>query len=268
MQTLLSLGNTTSCCHKDTIEEIRMTVMEFTADLSQGTSEKSTESLFLTGSDVTQNTDVLRENVFASTEDSDWGELRRSIAGSVRRNGIDGHFFEFSENGTDLETFLEVIVLIGVNKLDILASVEDNSVILIVTLAVAEDRIAGKLNTEFGSSHTVLHNLTMSVDQSGVDTSLFAFTRRWFFIEIGDLQIRVCTKDEFGILAFLRSEFRITLHRNNEFELSASHAFEFPVEFIRVTAKHLDNFGIFNSIQKLDRTRVIHETRDSTIKRL
>ena len=57
--------------HEDTVEEIGVTVMELATNLSQSTSEESTECLFLSGSDVTKDADVLGENVFTSTENGD-----------------------------------------------------------------------------------------------------------------------------------------------------------------------------------------------------
>ena len=242
-----------------------MTVMEFTADLSQCTREQSTERLFLTGSNVTEDTDVFREDVFSSTEDSDRGDTRWSDTRRIGGDIIDRHFFKFSENGTNLETFFEIVVLIGIDKLDIFTAVEDEGVILIVALSVTEDGIARELNSEFRSAHTVLHDLTVSIDQGRVETSFFAFTKRGFFIEIGDLQIRIRTKKEFGVLSFFLSEFGVPLHRNDEFEFSASHTFEFPIEFVRVSTKHLHDFRIFDAVEKLDCPRIVHETRDGTI---
>ena len=68
MQTLLSLGDTTTGGHEDTVEEIGMTVMELATNLGQGSGEEGTECLFLTGGDITKNTNVLRENVLAGTK--------------------------------------------------------------------------------------------------------------------------------------------------------------------------------------------------------
>ena len=65
------------------VEEIGVTVMELTTDLSQSTSEESTECLFLSGGDVTEDTNVLRENVFTSTKNSDRAEVGRRQARSV-----------------------------------------------------------------------------------------------------------------------------------------------------------------------------------------
>src|SRR5579859_7071885 len=112
MQSFLSLRDTASRRHENTVEEIRVTVMQFTADLRQCTSEQCTERLFLSGSNVTEDTNVLRENVLSRTKNSDRVGIGRVRPRRIRRNGIDSHFFEFGKNAADLETFLEVVVLI------------------------------------------------------------------------------------------------------------------------------------------------------------
>jgi len=141
VKTLLSLGDTTTSSHEDTVEEIGVTVMELTTDLSESTSEESTECLFLSGSDVTENTNVLRENVLASTENGNRVELGGGQTRSVRRDIVGGHFLELGKNRTNLQTFLQVVVLVSVDELDILTAVEDDRVVLVVRLAVTKNGV-------------------------------------------------------------------------------------------------------------------------------
>ena len=142
METLLGLGHTTTGAHEDTVEEIGVTVMELATNLSQGTSEEGTERLFLSGSNVTKDTDVLRENVLASTENGDGVEVGGRKTRSVRRDVVSGHFLELGKDGTDLETLLQVVVLVSVDELDVFATVEDDGVVLVVRLAVAKNGVA------------------------------------------------------------------------------------------------------------------------------
>ena len=112
VKSLLCLGDTTSRRHEDSVEDIRVTVVKLTADLRQCSSGHSTECLFFTSCDITENTNVLREDVFTSTNDSDWRLLELSMAPlRVWRLVGDSVFLELSKNVTDLETFLEIIVL-------------------------------------------------------------------------------------------------------------------------------------------------------------
>src|ERR1700749_3211860 len=100
-----------------------MTVMEFTTNGGESTSKKGTKCLFLTSRDITQDTNIFRENVFTSSKNGHRICLRVLDTRSVRRDVISCHFLEFSKNAADLETLLKVIVLVGINKLDVFTSV-------------------------------------------------------------------------------------------------------------------------------------------------
>ena len=53
---------------------------------------------------------------------------------------------EFAKDVADLETLLEVVVLVGVDQLKIFTTVEDDSVILIVRFSVSKDRVTRKFD--------------------------------------------------------------------------------------------------------------------------
>ena len=78
VQTLLSLGHTTTGGHERRVEEIGVTVVQLSADPREDTRRERTERLFLSGSNITKDANVLREDVLASTDDGD-GELRELL---------------------------------------------------------------------------------------------------------------------------------------------------------------------------------------------
>ena len=141
METLLSFGDTSTRGHEDTVEEIRMTVVEFATDLSERSGEECTESLFFSSRHVSEDANVLGKDIFTSTEDSHGILLSRRQTRSVRRDIVRCHFFEFRENAADLQALFEVVVLVGIDKLDVFSTIEDEGVVLIVGLAVTKDRV-------------------------------------------------------------------------------------------------------------------------------
>ncbi len=148
----MRLGNTTAGGHEDRVEEIGVTIVELTTNLSKTTTSHRTERLFLTGGDVTKDTDVLRENVLSGTENSDRGLGKFLVSGSVRVLVRDVERLEFTENATDFEALFEVVVLVGIDKLNILAAVEDDGVVLVVGLSITENGVTGKLDAELGTN--------------------------------------------------------------------------------------------------------------------
>ena len=78
MQTLLGLGDAPTGGHEDAVEEIRMAVMQLASDLGQRPSEEGAEGLFLAGRHVTEDADVLREDVLARPQD---GHGRLGVGG-------------------------------------------------------------------------------------------------------------------------------------------------------------------------------------------
>lgn len=268
METLLSLRDTTASSHENTVQEIRMSVMELATDLSEGSGEESTERLFLSGSDVTQDTNVLGENVFTSTQDGDGIEIFSNVARRVRRDIISVHLLEFSENASDLETFLEIVVLVGVDELDVFTTVEDDGMVLVVRFSVTENRVAGELHAELGSAHSVFHEFGVSVDESRVDAWFVTLVLGGFLVKVGDLKVGIGAEEEFGVFHFFLLELGVTLHRDTNLVLAAGHTFQFLFEFVGVSTEHLDDFWVFNAVKKLNRTAVVHETGNGTVKSL
>lgn len=124
--------DTSRSSHIDGVQEVRvrMTVMEFITDPREGT---GTACLFLPSSQITKNIDILREDVLRGTDASNRRLLEIIVSPlSVRALTRDGEFIELAENITNLETFFEVIVLVGINKLQIFTTVECDSLVLVV----------------------------------------------------------------------------------------------------------------------------------------
>jgi hypothetical protein len=107
--------------------------------------------LFLSCGDVSQHTDILREDVLASADGRD-GRFVELLVSPLRVGALtrDGILFKLTKNVSDLQTFLKVVVLVGVDQLKIFSTVEDNCVILVIWLAIAEGGISRKLYTELG----------------------------------------------------------------------------------------------------------------------
>ena len=78
VQTLLRLRDTIARVHGNTVEVVRVTIMQLAANPRQSTRSESSERLFLARSDVTKNTDILRENVLASTNDRNRWKIGRA----------------------------------------------------------------------------------------------------------------------------------------------------------------------------------------------
>jgi len=269
METFLSFRETSSSRHEDCVEEIGVTVVKLPSEVSHTPGGESTESLFFTSSDVSEDSNVLREDVFTSSNDSDrvLGEVLRSI-GRVRvlvRNVV---ILEFTENVTNLEALLEIVVLVRVDELNILSTVEDDGVILIVRFTVSENWVSRKFDAELGTTLTVREDFGVTIDESREDSRFSSFLARTFFVEVGDLKIGVSTEKELGVFDLLLRELGVTLHRNEESELAASHAFEFAFESFGVSSKELDDFGVLDTVHQLDRLRVVHESRDGTVESL
>ena len=95
-----------------------MTVMQLSTDVRQTPRRKGTERLLLSSSDITQNTDILREDVLSRTKNrhGELGKLGVSSRG-VRRLVRDSEFLKFTQNVSDLQTFFEVVVLVGIDEL-------------------------------------------------------------------------------------------------------------------------------------------------------
>ena len=62
---------------------------------------------------------------------------------------------EFSKNIPDLETFLKVVVLVGIDKLEVLSTVEDDDMVLIVGLSVSKNGVPGNSMRNLGRRRPV-----------------------------------------------------------------------------------------------------------------
>ena len=119
-----------------------MAIMKLASDLSKSTREQSSERLFLASGNISENTNVFREDVFTSSEDSHRSCVARRKSWRVWRNIVSSHFLELGQHASNFETFFEIIVLVGIDELNIFTTVEDNGVVLIVRLAISENGIA------------------------------------------------------------------------------------------------------------------------------
>ncbi|KAH3669982.1 hypothetical protein OGATHE_002795 [Ogataea polymorpha] len=189
-------------------------------------------------------------------------------ARGVRVDLLDIQLLKLSQNRSDFQTLLQIVVLVGINQLQVFTSSENDSMVLVIRLTVSQNWVSGKLNSELRSSSTILHDFTVSVDQSREDSWFISLIERWFFIQVSDLQIWVSTKQELRIFKLFRLEFGQTLHRNNKLELSSSHSFKLSLQSFSITTKHLNNLRVFNTVEKLDSSGVVHETRNSSVQGL
>jgi hypothetical protein len=82
------------------------------------------------------------------------------------------------------------------------------------------------------------------------------------------LKVRVGAEQEFGIFHLFFLELGESLHGNNNLELAASHTLQFTFEFVGVTTEHLNNLRVLDTVEELDGTAVVHETRDSAVQGL
>ena len=121
--------------------------------------------------------------------------------------------------------------------------------ILIVRLAVAQDRVARELDAELGPTHAVLHQLGMAVHEGRVQPRLLALGEGGLLVEVGDLEIRIGAQQELGVLTLLLLELGVALHGDDDLELAARHALEFAFELIRVAPEHLHDLGVLDAIE-------------------
>jgi hypothetical protein len=156
-------------------------------------SRECTECLFLPSSKITQNTNILREDIFTSADNGD-GWFREVLVipvsiGTLTWNGV---LFEFSEDIVNFETLLEIVVLVRINELQILATVENDRMVLVVRLAVPENWITGKLDTELGSMTSGFGDkLTVAIDESRENPRVSAFLPGGLLFEVHDLKVGI-----------------------------------------------------------------------------
>ncbi|KAH3679223.1 hypothetical protein WICPIJ_008692 [Wickerhamomyces pijperi] len=177
-----NLGQTTSGGHESSVDEIRVTVMQLTTDLRQGSSEKSTECLFLTSGNITQDTRVFRENVFSGTDNGNRVVDFFVFSRVLQIWGIwvlvfNVQLFEFSQDRSDLQTFFQVVILVGIDQLDVFTTVENQSMVLVIGLTVTKNWVTRQLDSELWTTTAVLQDLTVTVNQGRVDSCVVHETR-------------------------------------------------------------------------------------------
>lgn len=84
--------------------------------------------------------------------------------GSVGGNVVCFYFFEFGKNVMDFEVFFEVVVLVGVDELDVFVVVEDDGVVLVVGFVVVKNGVVRELNVEFGVMLIVFYDFRVVIN--------------------------------------------------------------------------------------------------------
>lgn len=269
METLLRLGDSTARRHEDGVEEVGVAVVELASDERHRPRCERTERLLLPGGDVSQDPNVLGEDVLSGTDDGDGVLLELFVAlGSVGVGGGRVVVLELAEDVADLEALLEVVVLVGVDELEVLSAMEDNGVVLVVRLAVSEDGVARQLDAELGTTLAVGEDLRVTIDEGGEDPGLAAFLAGTLLVEVGDLEVGVRAEEELGVLDLLLAELGVALHRDDEAELATRHPLELALESLGVAAEELDDLGVLDAVEELDGLGVVHESGDGTVERL
>ena len=83
MEALLRLGHAAASVHEDGVEEVGVAVVQLAADRGERAREEGAERLLLASGDVTEDADVLREDVLAGADDGDGlGVELRASAGT------------------------------------------------------------------------------------------------------------------------------------------------------------------------------------------
>ncbi len=183
MQALLRLGDTAASRHVQRVQEIRVSVVQLSADPGHRPRRQSTERLLLSSGQITQDTDVLRENVLAGADNSDGRALEVIVVPlCVRALTRHGVLLELGEHVPDLQALFEVVVLIRVDELQVLASVKDDRVVLVVRLSISQNRVAWQFDAEFGPSASSLgYKFTVAIDERRKDTGVTALLA-WSFL--------------------------------------------------------------------------------------
>src|SRR5215510_4597813 len=80
MQTLLCLRDATTGVHVQRVEESGMTIVKLSTDPSHRTRRQHPEHLLLSSGEVTQNTNILRKDIFTGANNSHRGLLKFLVA--------------------------------------------------------------------------------------------------------------------------------------------------------------------------------------------
>ena len=123
----------------------------------------------------------------AGTDDGD-GKAGDLLLAPLRVRALAGGavLLELAQDVANLDTLLQVVVLVSIDELQILATVEDDCVVLVVRLAVTEDRVTRELDAELGLPLPgLLVDLRVTVDEDREETRVAALGSR-LFVEVGD----------------------------------------------------------------------------------
>ena len=105
---------------------------------------------------------------------------------------LSGHLvlLESTQDVANLETLLEVIILVCIDQLKVFASVKYYSMILVVRLPVLENWIARELDPELWSPLSSLGvELGVAVDESRKKSRIPTLLPRWFLLKVCDLEL-------------------------------------------------------------------------------
>ncbi len=128
---------------------------------------------------------------------------------SNRIRTLTGHRIplEFAQNIPNLQAFFEIIILVGVDKLEIFAAVEDNRMVLVVRLSVTKNRIPGQFNAKPGFAlASILVELGIAVNESKKESGFTTFLPGRFFIQVRNVKVRIGAKQELRVLQLLLLE--------------------------------------------------------------
>jgi len=143
-----------------------VSIVEFTTNPCHRASGEGTKCLFLSSCEITQDTNILREDVFTRANDGN-RPFTEILVVPLAVRVLVRHcvFFELGKNIPDFETFFKVVVLVGIDE--VFATVENDSMVLIVGLPISENGVTGEFNAEFGSAACCIGNkFAMTIDDS------------------------------------------------------------------------------------------------------
>ena len=270
MQSLLRLGYTPAGGHVQRVQEIRVSVVQLPANPRHRSRRERTKRLFLPSSQITQDTNVLRKDILARTDDGHRRLLEILMAPlcirTLRRNRI---LLKLGEHIPNLKALLEVVVLVGVDKLEVLPTIKDDRMVLVIRLSIPKNRVPRKLNAELGPPTPRLgYKLAVPIDKRRKDPGVTPFLPRRLLFQIRNLQIRVRAQQKLGILMLLLVELGEPLHRNDKLEFAPCHPLELPLQFISVATEQLYDLGVLDAVKQLDGLGIIHHAGNCPVQGL
>jgi hypothetical protein len=142
-------------------------------------------------------------------------------------------------------------------------------VILVIRLSISKDWVIRKLDPEFRPPLSGLSvELGVAIDQCGKEPRISPFFLGRFFLEVRDLEFRICVEKGFSVLVFLLVELRISLHGNNELEFSPRYRFQFMFELVGIPPKSLNDLGVLDAVEEFDGFPIVHHTGDGSVEGL